>query len=190
MILVEGAALTLSHPLAGILVEALWLMLSFFALETSAYAYLVRRLELGAVWLMVQITFLGTFYVVVFAPSDFGWGLAYTFGGVTVAFLVMTLFDTVLWPEPAQAALLESLRACLERTRTRLRSVVRGFLEPDGAYAVSPAPLISHLPAHLNLLGPRRVRTFRRASRRRPAGLRHDHRAHLCRDGAADVRRR
>lgn len=153
LILAEGAALALSHPLAGILAEAPWLMLSFFALETATYAYLVSRLQLGAVWLMVQITYLGTFYIVVFAPNDYGWGVAYTFGGVTVAFLLMTLFDTVLWPEPAEAALLESLRACLERTRTRLRNVVHGFLEPDGAYAVPPAPLISSLPAHLNLLG-------------------------------------
>jgi len=152
LILVEGVALALSHPLAGILAEAPWLMLSFFALETAAYAYLVSRLQLGAVWLMVQITFLGTFYVVVFAPNDFGWGLAYTFGGVTVAFLLMTLFDTVLWPEPAEAALLESLRECLERTRTRLRNVVHVFLDSDDASAVPAAPLISHLPAHLNLL--------------------------------------
>ena len=100
LILAEGAALALSHPLAGILAEAPWLMLSFFALETATYAYLVSRLQLGAVWLMVQITYLGTFYIVVFAPNDYGWAVAYTFGGVTVAFLVMTLFDTVLWPEP------------------------------------------------------------------------------------------
>jgi Fusaric acid resistance protein family len=152
LILLEAAALTLSHPLAGILVEAPWLMLSFFALETAAYGYLVSRLQLGAVWLMVQVTFLGTFYVVVFAPNDFGWGLAYTFGGVTVAFLVITLFDTVLWPEPAEAALLESLRASLERTRARLKNVVHGFLEPGSAHLITPAPLISHLPAHLNLL--------------------------------------
>ncbi len=152
LILVEGAALALSHPLAGILVEAPWLMLAFFALETATYGYLVSRLQLGAVWLMVQVTFLGTFYVVVFAPNDFGWGLAYTFGGVTVAFLVMTVFDTVFWPEPAEAALLESLHACLEHTREQLRNVVEAFLAPDGANTVPPVPLISHLPAHLNLL--------------------------------------
>ncbi len=49
LILVEGAALALSHPLAGILAEAPWLMLSFFALETATYAYLVNRLQLGVV---------------------------------------------------------------------------------------------------------------------------------------------
>ncbi len=37
--------------------------------------------------------------------------------------------------------------------RTRLRNVVDGFLEPHGASTVPPAPLISRLPAHLNLLG-------------------------------------
>jgi len=153
LILAEGAALALSHPLAGILAEAPWLMLSFFALETATYAYLVSRLQLGAVWLMVQITYLGTFYIVVFAPNDYGWAVAYTFGGVTVAFLVMTLFDTVLWPEPAEAALLESMGACLERTRTRLRAVVHGFLAPGGEYTVPPPRLISSLPTHLNLLG-------------------------------------
>jgi len=153
LILVEGAALALSHPLAGILAEAPWLMLSFFVLETATYAYLVNRLQLGVVWLMVQVTFLDGFYAIAFGPNDFGWGLAYTFGGVTVAFLLMTLFDTVLWPEPAEVALLESLDANLERTRTQLRNVVHGFLEPDGASTVLPAPLISRLPAHLNLLG-------------------------------------
>src|SRR5713226_207069 len=126
LILVEGLALALSHPIAGILAEAPWLMLSFFAILTAAYTYVVRRLQLGAVWLMVQITFLGTFYIVVFAPNDYGWAVAETFGGVTVAFLLMTLFDTVLWPEPAEAAPLESLRASLERTRTRLGNVVHG----------------------------------------------------------------
>ena len=54
---------------------------------------------------MVEITFLGTFYIVVFAPNEYGWDVAYTFGGVSFAFLLMTLFDNVLWPEPAEAAL-------------------------------------------------------------------------------------
>ncbi len=190
LILAEGAALALSHPLAGILAEAPWLMLSFFALETATYAYLVSRLQLGAVWLMVQITYLGTFYIVVFAPNDYGWGVAYTFGGVTVAFLLMTLFDTVLWPEPAEAALLESLQANLERTRTRLRqrrpslSCSRRGRTPSGR-AADFEPACSSESAQ-----PRRVGTFRPASRRGPARLRYNHRAHLRGTLTTDLRRR
>jgi len=40
----------------------------------------------------------------------------------------MALFDNVLWPEPAEAALLESLCANLQHTRARLANVVHGFL--------------------------------------------------------------
>ena len=152
LIIAEGIALALSHPIAGILAEAPWLMLSFFALITAAYTYVSRRLEGSAAWLMVVITFLGTFYIVVFAPNEYGWAVAYTFGGVSLAFLLMTLFDTVLWPEPAEAALLESLCTNLERIRARLANVVHGFLAPD-AITLAPAPLISRLPVHLNLLG-------------------------------------
>ncbi len=62
---------------------------------------------------MVQVIFLDGFYAIAVGLDDFGSGLAYTIGGVTVAFLLMTHFDTVLWPEPAEAALLESLHANL-----------------------------------------------------------------------------
>jgi len=44
------------------------------------------------------------------------------------------------------------LRANLQHIRARLANVVQGFLVPD-AIAIEPAPLISRLPFHLNLLG-------------------------------------
>ena len=151
LVAVEGVALLLSHPIAGILVEAPWLILGFFALITGAYTYAAARLGGGATWLMVEITFLGTFYIVVFAPNDYGWEVASTFSGVAVAFLVLMLFDTVLWPEPAEAALLESMAAGVARTRQRLAQVGRGYYADDGAELPEPRT-VSRLPSHLALL--------------------------------------
>jgi len=150
LIIVEAIALAASYPLSGALAEAPWLMLSFFAFESAAYAYTMERLKASSIWLMVQITCLASFYIVIYAPDDYGWSIASAFGGVTVAFLVMTLFDVVFWPEPAEAALLVALRHSLDRTRKLLAAVARNYLE--GAEKVPPSPALSDLPSHLALL--------------------------------------
>jgi fusaric acid resistance family protein len=150
IIVVEAFGLSASYALSGALAEAPWLMLLFFAVESAAYAYVMQRLKASSVWLMVQVTCLSSFYIVIFAPHEYGWSISSTFGGVAFAFFLMTMFDTLFWPEPAEAMLLVALRHNLEQSRKLLADVSRTYLE--GAGTVPLSSTISSLPSHLALL--------------------------------------
>jgi hypothetical protein len=129
-LIVEALALAASIVMARTLAETPWLMLPFlFALLSfSTYLGIIRKL--GAPLLLIEVVCLDTFYGVVFAPQEIGWGAAGAFGGSVIAFGTLVLFDNWLWPDRAEGILLESLGASVAQARSRL-------LEPAGGAAIA-----------------------------------------------------
>ncbi len=145
-----GLALVASMPLAGILAEAPWILLTFFALFAGASTYFLTDAQLINGWRLVQILFLTSFWIVVFDPGGFGWSVAYAFSGTTVALVLIMLFDNVLWPDPAERRLLHLLASATEATRERLATVGRAYLQSAAAL---PKPLQGGtMSVHLALL--------------------------------------
>jgi uncharacterized membrane protein YccC len=152
LIITQGLFLALAVPLAGVLVEAPWMYVPLFAVFVSTHVYFVKRYNLSNAWLLIGITVLDTFYGIIFDPRNFGWDAAATFGGGVLAFGTIMLFDSYLWPDPAEAELLESLSINLERSRDRLLLVRGGFFDEKLRAELPRAPAISDLPTHLTLL--------------------------------------
>lgn len=165
LIAVTGIGLAASVPLAGGMVEAPWMLVTFFAIVAAASTYLLSDAQLTNGWRMVQIFILSSFWVVVFGPSGFGWSVAYAFASAAVGFSFIMLFDNVLWPDPAERHLLSLLAAGAERARKRLAAVGRVYLEPTGASALPRPVLEGAMSAHLALLS--------RAGRENLSPLRH-----------------
>jgi hypothetical protein len=119
----EGLALVLAYAvtliasvfLAGVLVDAPWILLPFFGLATALMTYTLNKQGLVGAWFNVVVGFLDTFYLCVFDPQNFGWSVAYTFSGMSLAIGVLVVFDMVLWPDPAERKLLRSLADTLDR---------------------------------------------------------------------------
>jgi Fusaric acid resistance protein family len=152
LVLTYAAMLSASVPIAGILVDAPWMLVPFFGLATALMTYGLSKRGLAGAWLNVQVTFLDTFYLCVFDPKEFGWSVAYTFAGVALAIGVLVAFDMVLWPDPAEAALLRSLSLTLDQERDRLAMIGRAYLDPL-AVAILPRPsVLSLLPRWLPLM--------------------------------------
>ncbi len=152
LIVIQGVMLALAVPLAGVLVEAPWMYVPLFAIFVSVHVYFVKRYNLSNAWLLIGVTVLDTFYGIVFDPRNFGWDAAATFGGGVLAFGTIMLFDSYLWPDPAEAQLLESISMNLERSRERLLLVRGGFFDRRLRPELPRAPAISDLPTHLTLL--------------------------------------
>jgi len=150
--LVTGAGLALSVPLAGQLSEAPWLMLPFLFVTAFGFRYIMSAYRLPYAWIIVEITFLTTFYLVIFDPHNFGVEVASTFGGVVISVILIALFDTVLWPNPADAELVAMLGHNLARTRARLDVAAAAFFAPPGKSGVRIPGFLSDMPAHLALL--------------------------------------
>jgi hypothetical protein len=165
LIAVTGVGLAASVPLAGALVEAPWMLVTFFAIAAAASTYLLSDAQLTNGWRMVQIFILSSFWVVVFDPKGFGWSVAYAFSAALAGFSFIMLFDNVLWPDPAERHLLHLLSASAEKTRKRLAAVGRGYLEPAGASVLPRPSLEGAMSAHLALLS--------RADRENLSPLRH-----------------
>lgn len=152
LIAVTGILLAASVPLAGVLVEAPWMLVMFFAAAAALSTYLLSDAQLTNGWRMVQIFTLSSFWVVVFDYQGFGWSVAYAFAAAAVGFSFIMLFDNVLWPDPAERHLLNLLAAGAERTRMRLAAVGRSYLEARGARALPRPSLEGAMGAHLALL--------------------------------------
>jgi hypothetical protein len=152
LIITQGVLLALSVPIAGVLVEAPWMYVPLFAIFVSAHTYFVKRNGLSNAWLLIGVTVLDTFYEIIFDPRDFGWGAAGTFGGGVIAFGTIMMFDSYVWPDPAEAELLDSVGTDLERSRERLLLVRAGFFDEKRRAELPRAPAISDLPTHLTLL--------------------------------------
>ena len=152
LVLAYAATLSASVPLAGILVDVPWMMLPFFGLATALGAYVLNKQKLPAAWLNCVVGFLDTFYLCVFDPHNFGWSVAYTFSGMSLAIGVLVVFDMVLWPDPAERTLLRSLADTLTRQRERLAAIGRAYLDPLTATILPQPSLVSILPTQLPLL--------------------------------------
>ena len=152
MIVVYAVTLSASVFLAGVLVDAPWMLLPFFGVATALMLYALNKLQLGGAWFNVVVGFLDTFYLCAFDPKNFGWAVAYTFSGVAVAIGVLVAFDMVLWPDPAERRLLRSLADTLDGQGKRLAAIGRAYLDPL-AVAVLPQPaVVSVLSSQLPLL--------------------------------------
>ena len=152
LVLAYAATLSASVPLAGILVDVPWMLLPFFGLATALGAYVLNKQKLPAAWLNCVVGFLDTFYLYVFDPHNFGWSVAYTFSGMSLAIGVLVVFDMVLWPDPAERTLLRSLADTLTRQRERLAAIGRAYLDPLAATVLPQPSLVSVLPTQLPLL--------------------------------------
>ena len=152
LVLAYAATLSASVLLAGILVDVPWMLLPFFGLATALGAYVLNKQKLPAAWLNCVVGFLDTFYLCVFDPHNFGWSVAYTFSGMSLAIGVMVVFDMVLWPDPAERTLLRSLADTLARQRERLAAIGRAYLDPLAVTVLPQPSLVSVLPTQLPLL--------------------------------------
>ena len=152
LVLAYAATLSASVLLAGILVDVPWMLLPFFGLATALGAYVLNKQKLPAAWLNCVVGFLDTFYLCVFDPHNFGWSVAYTFSGMSLAIGVLVVFDMVLWPDPAERTLLRSLADTLARQRERLAAIGRAYLDPLAVTVLPQPSLVSVLPTQLPLL--------------------------------------
>jgi len=139
-----------SLPIIGVLVEAPWLMVGFFALIALVLSYAMMGPLSAGKWLYVEISFLNTFFLMVFDPAHSGWAVAYTFAGGAVSFMLLLLCDQWLWPVSAQQTLIAALARDLAHLRERLALVGRYYL--DSSQPLPRSTVSSRLPAHLNLL--------------------------------------
>jgi fusaric acid resistance family protein len=151
-LIAEALALIFSVVMARAFAETPWLMLPFLFALVSFSTYLGTARKLGAALLLIQVVSLGAFYGVLFAPRQIGWGAAGAFAGSVIAFGVIVVFNNWLWPDPAEASLMESLSASITRSRSRLVEAAQFYLNVDGAPRPKLPPPTSDLPAHLALL--------------------------------------
>jgi Fusaric acid resistance protein family len=139
-------------PVAGILAESPWLMLSFIGAFTAASAYFINTRKLGSIGLVWQVLTLDTMYGVIFSPRDFGWSDSAVFGGCAIAFSLIAAFDTWIWPDPAEAMLLESLAGSLQRIRARFVQASAYYLDDPAAMRPAEPPISSEMQMQLELL--------------------------------------
>jgi fusaric acid resistance family protein len=151
-LIAEALALSASVVMAGILAETPWLMLPFIFTVFSISTYLGTTRNLGAALLLIQVVCFDTFYSVVFAPGEIGWGAAGAFGGSVIAFGTIVLFDNWLWPDLGEAILLESLGASVARDRSRLLEALNFYLDRRDSPRPPLPPPTTDLPAHMALL--------------------------------------
>lgn len=149
-LLVLAPTVALSVPLAGLLVEAPWLMLAFIAGFIALASYLSQLRDVGSFALIVQVVVMDTFYGAIYDPDNFGWSSSALYGGAVVAVLLVVLFDQFLWPDRAEGILLESLSASLARSAARILDANRRFFAATRSSRI--LPLTSDLPARLEIL--------------------------------------
>ncbi len=152
LLIAQALVLALSVFMGRTLVEAPWLYLAFLFVFISFSTYLGTIYRLGAALILIQVSSLFIFYLVAFSPQEVGWYGAGAFGGSAIAFGVLVLFDNWLWPDPAEAKLLESLAIAIRRTRFRLRQASNYYLNGEAAARPPLPPPTSNLPMQITLL--------------------------------------
>jgi len=149
-VVVIAGFLIASVPLAGMLSEAPWLMLPFIGAFTAFTTQQIIKRKLGWFGLVIQVVTLDTFYAVMFNPDNFGWGVSAVFGASVIAFGLISAFDRSLWPDPADAQLLEGIARCTEINRAQLLKVTRYYFE--GGERPPELSLVSQMSTQLALL--------------------------------------
>jgi hypothetical protein len=133
-------------PITGELLDYPGLIMAFLFVVFATVAYLLySKPRLFLILALVVIGAITTVYIGIFEPGQIGWGSTYTFDGILVATLVMVVFDTLIWPSPAEPRLLESIAADLERIRVRFRVVGKRYLDPFADPL--PAPQVTSILA-------------------------------------------
>jgi hypothetical protein len=126
-----------------------------FIAYTFITTYLIYGVPgLGRLWIWVQIPTVTAFYLVLFDHRGLGWDNAQMFASLVVAVALLWLFNNVIWPQPAASVLSGSLRSTLERSRRRLKLLMRIFLAEDGATPDHDRGVASKLAYHLTFLEP------------------------------------
>jgi hypothetical protein len=151
-LIAEALALMSSLVMARALAETPWLMVPFIFAVTSFSTYIGTTRKWGAYLLLNQVVCLDLFYGVLFAPHEIGWNAAGTFGGSVIAFGVLVLFDNWLWPDAAEALLMQSLGTSVGRARSQLLEASDFYLGSRTAPRPHLPPPTSDLPTHLALL--------------------------------------
>jgi uncharacterized membrane protein YccC len=148
----QGLVLALSVFMGRILVEAPWLNVAFLFIFISFTTYVGTVFKLGAALILIQVSSLFIFYLVAFEPQQVGWFGAGAFGGSAISFVVIVLFDNLLWPDPSEAKLLGSLAIAIHHTSSRLRRASNYYLNGDVALRPPFPPPTSDLPIQITLL--------------------------------------
>jgi hypothetical protein len=148
---VQLLTLFLIGGLVDLPVAHVCVFIAYVAVSTY-FIYGVARI--GRLWVWAQIPSVTAFYMVIFDHRGLGWDNAQMFAGMTIAVTLLWLFNNVLWPEPAASILARSLEGTLDRSRRRLRLLVRIFLAEDGARPEHDRGVASKLAYHLELLRP------------------------------------
>lgn len=156
-LLTLGPILAASFQIAGMLAEAPWLMLAFLFLFGTISTYLNIALELGGFGLIIQVVVLNTFYALIYDPDGVGWQTGALFGGSVIAFALIALFDTWLWPDPAEVMLPEAIAASVTRNRARFLDVATFYLEERPGQRPPEPPFTSGMPDQLALLDRARI---------------------------------
>jgi hypothetical protein len=144
--------LSAAVPVAGILAETPWLMLPFVGIFVAGSMYLATIYNLGSIGTICQVLVLDTMYGAIFSPDNFGSSDASVFGGCAIALTLVVAFDNWIWPDPAEAELLESIAGSLRRIRARFLRATAYYLDEPGAKRPPEPPLSSEMAAQLALL--------------------------------------
>jgi len=148
LIIVVAAAMQAAIvPITGKLLDYPGLIMAFLFAVFATTAYLLSNTRLFLILALVAVGTITTVHSGIFEPGQICWGSTYTFDGILAATVVMVAVDIWIWPSPAEARLLESVAADMERSRIRFRMVCRHYLEPSAAPL--PAPQLASRLAHI-----------------------------------------
>src|SRR5262249_40869124 len=133
---------------AGMIVEAPWLVLFFFFSVVGTGAALSLTSRIPVAWILLNVGINAVLYTALFSPYAVGWSSAYIFSGIAVAAAFLAVFEAVFWPVDEETELRRSLAECLRTARQRLSRVGRAWLASPRD-PVSVPPLVSKLGTHL-----------------------------------------
>ena len=157
---------TLALAVAGALVNSPPLDFAAFILVSLVTSYLIYAVPiLGRLWVWTQVPVVTGFYLVLFVPNQLGWDNAQMFSGVAIAVMLLLLFNNLIWPEPVQVTLADSLAEMITRSRSRLARVLA--IATGDAESDKDKPVASQLGHHLALLSQAGSRASRPAGRAR-----------------------
>jgi len=152
-----GAAVlqALGLALAGAMADsAIPHLMMFTALSLASGYVIYADSRIGRLWVWVQVPVLTAFYLVIFDPGGFGWNAEQAFAGVAIAVAILYAANSLLWPQPADAVLDESLAYTLDRSRRRLGALLDIWAGRGGRRPADDRPVASKLGYHLTLLAP------------------------------------
>src|SRR5262249_17942649 len=138
--------------IAGMIIDAPWLVLFFFFSVIGTSSALAISSRVPVVWILLNVGINATLYTALFTPYAIGWSSAYIFSGISVAAAFLPAFEVLFWPVDEEPALRPSLAACLRSLRSSPAAIGRAWLARRGEASLVVPPLVSKLGTHLKLL--------------------------------------